>query len=521
VGVPDAKPAFKMPVMAMISLILAVFMAILDTSIVNVALPKMMAVFGVNQTQIQWVVTAYALVVGSLIPTTGYLGDRFGYKRVFLYALVIFTLGSALCGLAWSNSSMVFFRIVQAIGGGMLMPISMAMIMRMFPPDNRGMAMGLFGISIMFAPALGPTLSGYIVEYLDWRLIFTLNVPIGILDFFVSFVALKEFKVEQYKRFDFLGFILSCGGLATLLYGVGLAPDKGWSDPEVVTFLLIAGASLTSFVIRQLLIDNPLLDLSLLKDKTFTVSLLVSSNAMIILMGTLFLLPIFLQNISGLSAIDTGLLLLPQAIVSGLMMPIAGALFDKIGSRPLALIGMLITAYALYLTRFLDVTTPHSVLIGWLVLRAVGIGFVMMPVQTVGMNAVPMAKIGQGTALSNVIRQVSAAFGIALIALVFADQNRNHASATSDAMNMFSGSVSHHVAGVQNTFVGMGQSAAQAHSSALSYIGGQIQLQSTVQAMDDVFYLTALLALISFALSFLLPKKQAGYAGAKGHAMAE
>jgi EmrB/QacA subfamily drug resistance transporter len=514
-------PTARGPGLAMLAMILAVFMAILDTSIVNVAVPKMMAVFSVSQTQITWVLTAYSLVVGALIPITGYLGDKFGYKRVFIYSLVVFTIGSALCSAAWSNNSMIVFRIIQAVGGGALMPVSMVMMFRMFPPEKRGMAMGLFGISVMFAPAVGPTLSGYIVEYLDWRLIFSINVPIGIVDIFLAAAVLKEFKVDNPGKFDLWGFLTSSTGLATLLYGFGMVADKGWHDKEVIIFLSIASVCLIAFVIIELTIERPMLDLSLLKNFTFTITLLISSTTMVILMGSLFLLPVFLENVSGLSPIQTGLLLLPQAVVSGVMMPIAGALFDKIGAKPLAVIGMIITAYALYLTRQLDVTTSFSTLVGWLMLRALGVGLVMMPVQTAGMNTVPMHKMGQGTALSNAIRQVSASFGIAWLALLFSDQRTFHAAAMSDEMNMLSPTVQNNVSQVQSQYMVLGQSFAQAKSSAIGYIYGQIQIQATIQAMDDVFLMTVGLALVAVVLSVFMKTVKRSKDAPKEHAMGE
>ncbi|OXM86780.1 DHA2 family efflux MFS transporter permease subunit [Paenibacillus rigui] len=511
------KPRVALP---MLAVILAVFMAILDTSIVNVAIPKMMSVFGVNQSQIEWVVTAYALVSGALVPATGYMGDRFGYKRMFLISMVIFTIGSGLCGIAWSNNSMIVFRIVQALGGGALMPISMAMIFRMFPPEKRGMAMGLFGIAIMFAPATGPTLSGYIVEYLDWRLIYTINVPIGIIDFFLAMAVLKEFKAPVTQKFDLWGFITSSGGLASLLYGVGKVTEKGWSDSEVVTYITIGLVSLLIFVVIELMIDHPLLDLSLLKNMTYTLSLIISSIATLIMMGVLFLLPVFLQNLSGLSAIQTGLILLPQALMSGIMMPIAGALFDKIGARLIAVVGLTITGISLYLSSALDITTAFSTLIFWLVLRAVGMGLMMMPIQTAGMNQVPMHKMGQGTALSNTIRQISASFGIAWLGLMFSQRTTFHSADLASQLNMFSTNVSTHFAQLQNQYMGMGQSAVQAKMSALSYLGGQVQLQSTILGLQDVFIITAGLSFLAAILSLFL-KNTKSAAGPKAHVMGE
>ncbi|TBL81707.1 DHA2 family efflux MFS transporter permease subunit [Paenibacillus thalictri] len=522
IGNPGGNPAAQKGLgLAMFAIIIAVFMAILDTSIVNVAIPKMMAVYGVSQNEIEWVVTAYSLVSGALIPVTGYLGDRFGYKKMFLIANVLFTIGSALCGIAWSNDSMILFRIFQAVGGGALMPISMAMIFRMFPPERRGMAMGLFGVAIMFAPATGPTLSGYIVEYLDWRLIFTINVPIGIFDFFLALAVLKEFKAPTFKKFDFWGFITSSTGLASLLYGVGKVAEKGWTDSEVLIFVGIGSLCLVLFVVIELLIDNPMLDLSLLKNFTFTLSLVLSSIATIIMMGVLFLLPVFLQNLSGLSAVQTGLILLPQSLMVGVMMPIAGALFDKIGARIIGFLGMLITGWSLFLTAQLDVNTSYSTIIIWLVIRAIGMGLMMMPIQTAGMNTVPMMKMGQGTALSNTVRQISASFGIAWLSLLFAQRKDFHAASLSEEMNMFHAPVADGFAKLVNQYVAMGQSAVQAQANAIGYLSGQVQLNSVIQGLDDVFIVTGVLSVASAFLALFLKGKSKGAGGEKVHVMGE
>ncbi|MED4603824.1 DHA2 family efflux MFS transporter permease subunit [Paenibacillus validus] len=502
------QAAAKLPGFAMVALILGVFMAILDTSIVNVAIPKMMSVFGVNQSQIEWVVTAYALVSGALVPATGFLGDRFGYKKMYVISLAIFTIGSGLCGIAWSNNAMIVFRIVQAVGGGAMMPISMAMILRMIPVERRGIAMGMFGIAIMFAPATGPTLSGYIVEYLDWRLIFTINVPIGILDLFLSAAFLREFKSEVKRRFDLAGFLTSSLGLASLLYGVGLVSEKGWTDHEVLAFVLTGLVSLIAFITIELHVKDPLLDLSLMKNWTFTLTVSISSLVTVIMMGVLFLLPIFLQSVSGLSAVQTGLLLLPQALMSGFMMPIAGALYDKIGAKAIAVIGMLITAYALYLTSQLSMETSHGTIVFWMCLRAAGMGLMMMPMQTAGMSTVPMDKVGQGTALSNTIRQVSGAFGIAWLSMLFTDRRNFHSASYAEQLNMFSTSVTDQINRLQNSFVALGQSASQARASALSYVAGQVQIEATITALDDVFILTAALSLVALALSLLIKEKK-------------
>ncbi|WP_028777493.1 DHA2 family efflux MFS transporter permease subunit [Shimazuella kribbensis] len=489
--------------------IIAVFMAILDTSIVNVAIPKMMAVFSVDTKEIQWVVTSYTLVVGTIIPVTGYITEKFGFKKIFIFSLVVFTLGSLLCGLAWSNESMILFRIIQAIGGGALMPVSQAMIFRLFPKEKRGQAMGLFGISIMFAPAIGPTLSGYIIQYMDWRLIFFINVPIGVVATIIAMVSFKELDHRVDRKFDVTGFITSTIGFSTLLYGIGLVPEKGWGHDEVLFFVGVGSVSLLIFIAIEWVKKNPMLDLRLLKIPVFTVAQIITSLTSVILFVPLFLFPIFLENIAGLTALQTGLLLLPQALITGLMMPVAGMLFDRIGARWLAVIGMAITVYSLHLTTQLDVNTSFSTIAFWLILRGIGISLVMMPVSTAGMNAVPNHLVAQATALSNTIRQVAASFGIAWATLLLSNRQVFHSANYADQYNVFSSFSQGIVQQIQSAYMGLGQSFTEAKASALGYISGQIQVHTTVQAMDDVFYISMWLAIFALVISFFIGKKEA------------
>jgi EmrB/QacA subfamily drug resistance transporter len=490
------------------TLLIAVFMAVLDSSIVNVSLPRMMQVFGVNTDEIQWVVTAYALVVGTIIPITGYLTERFGYKRIFMIALFLFTLGSLLCGLAWSNPVMVLFRIVQAIGGGALMPVVQALIFRMFPREKRGQAMGIFGIAIMFAPAIGPTLSGYITEYLNWRLIFFINVPIGVVVLFLAAAAMREMEHYTEQKFDFWGFVTSTAGFSTLLYGIGNAADKGWSDPEVMAFIGFGAVCLLFFILIEWNKKEPMLRIQVVKHGVFSLTQVVLSIASVILFVPLFLFPIFLENIMGLSAVQTGLLLLPQALVTGLMMPIAGRLYDRIGARWLAVAGFAVTAFSMYLTTSLDVNTPFSTIILWLVLRGLGISLVMMPITTAGLNAVPNELVNQATALSSTIRQVAMSFGTAWATLLYSHRIAFHAAANADQLNVFSPTGQMVFSQIQQLFMTMGQPMAEARQSAIGYLAGQIRIHSMVQGMSDVFYVTVWLAVAALILALFIAEKR-------------
>jgi len=251
------------------------FMSILDTSIVNIALPTMMTAFSVDTDSAEWILTAYMLTMGVLQPATGYFCDVFGTRRMYLFSLALFTAGSALCGSAWSNDSMIFFRVIQAMGGGLIIPVSMAIVYQVFPPAERNMAMGIWGISAMVAPAVGPTLSGYLVEYWDWRLIFTVNIPVGIIGYLLASMVLRETPLLANRRFDIAGFLTSSVGLFCLLLALSKGTDEGWTSAYIMSLFYVAAFCLTMFIFIELEQENPILDLTLFKDWNFAFSNIV------------------------------------------------------------------------------------------------------------------------------------------------------------------------------------------------------------------------------------------------------
>ena len=324
--------------------IIGTFMSILDSSIVNIALPKMMAVFGMPLDDAKWILTSYTLALGAIIPLTGYLQDIFGSKRIYMFALAMFTLGSLLCGFAWSGSTMIAFRVIQAIGGGMIMPVGMSIIYTVFPREKIGLALGFWGIAAMAAPAIGPTLGGYIIEKADWRLIFNVNVPIGIIGVILAGIILKGTEKKPFKSFDIIGFISSTVGIVSILYVLGEGSTIDWTKIENPILMTLGCLSILLFIINELTHPNPLLDLRIFKLYDFTISQIITSILSLAMMGGMYILPLFLQNVRGYTAMETGLILLPGALVMGVMMPISGNLFDKIGAKALVIPGLIILA---------------------------------------------------------------------------------------------------------------------------------------------------------------------------------
>jgi EmrB/QacA subfamily drug resistance transporter len=403
-------------------LIVGMFMSVLDTSIVNVAVLTLQNEFGATTDQVQWVVTGYTLVLGVVVPASAWLGDRLGLKRLYILALLGFAAGSALCGLAWDLNSLVVFRIIQAIPGGILPVVSLTMLYRIVPRQRIGTAMGLYGLGIVVAPAIGPTLGGYLVEYVNWRLIFYINVPVGILGAVAAGLVLPRFPRIAGRRFDFLGFLSVASGLLALLLALSEGESWGWFSYRVLGLITFSVLSLALFVLIEGEVADPLLDIRVFRYWPFINSLLLISMLMVGLFGVLFYIPLFLQQVQGLGAFDAGLTLLPQALVMAVMMPLAGRLYDRIGPRWPATIGVAIVAVATYLMHNLTIDTSREQIIWWLMLRALGLGLAIMPIMTGGISAIPAAQVNAASAFNNIAQRTSAALGLAVLTAIFTTQ---------------------------------------------------------------------------------------------------
>ena len=394
-------------------LIVGMFMSVLDISIINVAIPTMQLDFGATTDQIQWVENGYSLALGVVVPVSAWMAAKFGPGRVYNLSLLGFAAGSALCGLAWDLNSIVAFRVLQALPGGVLPVVTLTILYKIVPPEKIGAAMGMYGLGIIVAPAVGPTLGGYLVEYVDWRLIFFINVPVGILGVIAAVMLLPRFGPTPVGRFDLLGFLSVATGLVCLLLALTEGQKWGWTSYSIMILLTVGVLSLALFVVIELEVERPLLNVRVFKHWAFSNSLMLVSVLSIGLFAVLFYIPLLLQQARGLGAFDTGLLLLPQALVMAVIMPTAGLLYDRIGPRWPAAIGLAIVALGTYMLTgvTLESSTEHVVWV--LVLRAVGMGLAMMPIMTGGLSAVPPDQVDGASAFNNVVQRTSSALGLA------------------------------------------------------------------------------------------------------------
>jgi len=404
--------SIKAIIAPLLAVIVGMIMVILDSTVVNVAIPNLVDYFDTDLKTIQWTVTGYTLALSAVIPLAGWMTDKFGAKRIFLITIALFTAGSVLCSLAQSPVQLIIFRIIQGLGGGMVSPIGMAMVFKLAPPHKRGAIMGVLGIPMLLAPALGPVLSGWLVEYVSWHWIFLINLPIGIIALFIGMKFLPASEKHAAPHLDIIGMILAPIAFAMLAYGVSEG-GTSWTSTSTITGLTVGGIALLLFILVELRQKQPLLELRVFRSSDFTRGILLAWLAQIALFGSMIITPLYLQQVKGYTALETGLILLPQALASGIFMPISGRLFDKIGARPLALTGLGIISAGLFLLSQVTVDTSLGMILLSLFLMGAGMGLTMMPVNTHVLNAAPRKLVSRVTPLTTAAQQVVVSFAVA------------------------------------------------------------------------------------------------------------
>ncbi|QAT43379.1 DHA2 family efflux MFS transporter permease subunit [Aminipila luticellarii] len=495
--------------LALFVVLIGTFMSVLSSSLINLALPKMMSVFGVTLSGITWVVTAYTLAMGAVVPLTGFLSDTIGIKKLYMIALSMFTLGSALSGMSWSLSAMVMFRVVQAIGGGLMSPVGMSIVYAIFPVEERGRALGLWGVAALAAPALGPTLGGYILSHLDWRLLFYINVPIGIFGVIFAAFLLKETEKKPFEgNFDMIGFVTSVMGIVCTLYVLGKWSTINWQEAHYPILLTIGIFSLILFVVNELTHTNPLLDLRIFKLYDYALSQIISCVLVLALMGGSYILPLYLQNAKGLSAMQSGLIMLPSALSAAITMPISGALFDKFGAKVVSIPGLFILLWGSYHLTYLSADTANSTIMLVSFIRGFGLGLAMMPINTVGMNAVPLHLTGRASALTNTVKNIFSSISVTIVATLMTTATNNNYARLSEDMTLSNQAVADTIKQMQGLYMTSGMSSADAQASAMSSIAGLLQKQAYLDAVNYTIAFTVIAILITIFLAFMMKARK-------------
>ena len=402
--------------------VFGLFMDLIDMTIVNVALPTFVKDFDASTTTVEWVVTGYLLSLGVFIPVSGWAGDRFGTKRTFMFALLMFTLASLLCSLAWNIHALIAFRVLQGVGGGMLTPVGTAMLFRAFPPAERALAAALLAIPTTVAPATGPVLGGYLVEFQSWHWIFIINIPVGLAGLLFAGLLLREERQPNPGRLDVPGFFLSAMGLASLLYALAEAGSRGFDDTRVLAAGLPGLALIAAFCLVELRTAEPLIDVRLLRDSLFRAANTIQFAGFAGYAGTLFLLPLLLQAEMGFSPLDSGLITFPQAIGVAIMVLPVNRLYKRVGPRRLVMIGTAVGTLSTLAFLLVDLNTSRSWIQLIMLVRGFAFAFALVPIQAVAFATISSENTGRASAIFNAGRQVAASFGVALLGTVLTNR---------------------------------------------------------------------------------------------------
>ncbi|HVZ11694.1 MAG TPA: DHA2 family efflux MFS transporter permease subunit [Patescibacteria group bacterium] len=401
-----------------IAFVAGFFMDLMDVTIVNVALPTLARDFKVPGTTLEWVVNAYVLSLAVWIPASGWIGDRFGTKKTFLFALFTFVAGSILCGLAWNIESLIFFRVLQGIGGGMMTPVGITMLFRAFPPQERAQASSILAIPAAIAPAVGPVLGGFLTDFATWRWIFFVNLPVGIFAFIFSFIYLREYLEGRPGKFDIPGFVVSAVGLILTLYALSIGPVDGWTTLPVIISGILGILLLVWLVFIETRKTSPLLHFKLFRERLFRTTNIIMFFAFSQWVGFLFVLPLFLQDLVRLSAFESGLTTFPTALGWITISFVTTRFYQQWGPKKMIVVGLTFVTLLSAVFAFVDINTNLWIIRLILFLRGLSMGFAVIPVQAAVFTNITVDETGRASSLFNTNRQVASSFGIAILGTV-------------------------------------------------------------------------------------------------------
>ncbi|HEV7194870.1 MAG TPA: DHA2 family efflux MFS transporter permease subunit [Pedococcus sp.] len=474
--------------------VLGAIMSILDITVVNVALPTFQQVFAADPAKplaysmVAWTVTAYTLALATVIPLTGWAADRFGTKRLYMLAIVLFTAGSALCSAATSINMLITFRVLQGLGGGMLMPLGMTIMTRAAGPARMGRLMAILGVPMLLGPIGGPILGGWLIEHYSWHWIFLINLPLGVIAVTYAYFALPRDHTEPSESLDLLGVALMSPGLALFLFGISSIPEKGtMNDPKVYVNMFIGLALMVTFVFHSFRPRHPLLDLRLFRNRNLTVSVLTMFLFAAAFFGGLLLVPTYFQSVRGESTLNAGLLVAPQGLGAMLTMPIAGALVDRIPVGRIVPFGLLLISGGMFSLTQLTSTTSYSTIIVILFIMGLGMGGTMMPIFTTALKTLTSHEVARGSTLLNITQQIASSVGVAIMSVLLT----NHFKETKLALPAMA---SHH------------------DPSIIAKIGGSAAvnqgLADAAEAFAKTYWVAATLVLLTLVPAYFLPRRR-------------
>jgi DHA2 family multidrug resistance protein len=511
---PAAQPAVNPWVIAM-TVTLATFMVVLDSSICNVALLHIAGTLGASPTESTWVITSYLVASAVVLPMSGWLSNLIGRKRFYMSCVAIFTVSSLLCAMAPSLPVLIFFRILQGAGGGGLQPTEQAILADTFSAKQRGMAFAMYGVAVLVAPAIGPMLGGWITDNYSWHWIFLINVPIGIISLLLTQRIvhdpeyLRNLRRSNF-RVDYMGIALIVIGVGFLQYVLDKGQENDWFSSKIILAgFIIAIVALAALVVRELTHENPIMDLRLLKLRNFATAVTFGFILGMVLNGTTVLIPQFLQNFLGYNSQLAGMAQTPGALVLLIMMPLAGVLAAKFDPRVIIAIGFALTSLGLFHVTSIHYGVSFNTMVNYRIFQVIGIPLIFIPISTLNYVGVPREKFNQVSGISNFIRNLGGATGISLLTNFIDRQSQTHRSTLAAHANLANPFFVREVQGMTAHFMSMGSSSSEATHRALAQVSAQIDLQAGVLSFANSFWVMGVIVLCLVPLPFLMKRPSA------------
>lgn len=509
---------------AALSVTFGTLMGAIDSSIVNVAMPQIRSSVGATVQEITWATTGFVIATVLVMPLTGFLGRLFGQKRVYLACLALFTVGSFFCGISWNLPSLVFFRFLQGFGAGALQPTEQAILRQTFPPKEQGTAMALFAMAVMVGPAVGPTLGGYIVDNFHWSWIFFINLPVGVLGFFMvtRFVhepedlraAARQEAELQRKNMDWAGISLMFVGLASLQYLLEEGQSHDWFESGIiVACTLVSGLSLVGFVWRELTAKVPAVNLRLFKDAVFASGTMLNAVMFSILMASMFLLPVFMQELLGFTATQSGMAMMPRTLVMMVLMPFVGRLYGKVPTRLMVGAGVILTGVGVFQMSHFSLATGSHDIVSAIIFQGLGFSLMAVPLSTTALSRVPRNRMADATGLNSLLRQIGGSIGLAVFASMLERNSIQAKAALAVHINPGRPEVASRMMLMERGLMARGLDAVHAHTASLKMMAGTVMRQAMVLSFDKLFVLASLLFVVALPMLYFLkspddPKSQ-------------
>lgn len=500
-GMTDSNsPIYKWIVLG--NVMITTFMAVLDATVVNTGLPVIMGTLGASMNNAEWILTGYMLSMATVLSTAGWLSNKYGYRNVFVIALGIFTLGSFMCGNSRSIEELIFWRIFEGIGGGILMPVGMAIVTTVFPVQQRGMALGFWSIAAAASVSFGPMIGGYLVDNFNWNYIFYVNIPIGVFCIFFTLIVQKEYRLQSNLKFDWPGFITSSLFLPGFLYGLSQVNSstnpEGWNSPVVLGCMWLSAISFLLFIFIELRVKYPLINLRIFKDRNYTLANFVIFIFAIGMFGSTFLIPLYMQDTLGYSAYQAGLIFLPVGLLQACASPLSGKITRWIDPRIIISLGMAMLAYSFYLNYHFSFQTDHSYILRSLMIRGVGLGILYPPLLAISLRRISHLQMAQASSITNIIRQVGGSVGVAIFTYLLAIRRGYHTQRYMESINYTGEKYQETMNRLTDFFISTGsESTESAIEQSRDFLIQRLQIEGYISGINDDFLIGAIITVLA------------------------